>query len=83
MTADDLKKMEIEGLFAQGYALMAWDADSERYEKVTGVLVSSDGLRVELQTDSDECDPEQCDCLDANPDAPNSESVEPKPASSE
>lgn len=48
-----LKRDEIAGAFAQGYKLYAWDADAEEYMPVTGYVVSADGLRVELQTDSD------------------------------
>jgi hypothetical protein len=51
MTADDLKRDEVLGAFATGYKLYAWDADEEDYVPVTGYVVSSDGLRVELQTD--------------------------------
>jgi hypothetical protein len=53
MIADDLKRLEIKGEFAEGYKLYAWDADAEEYMPVTGYLVSANGMRVELQTDSD------------------------------
>lgn len=53
MTAEDLKQLEIKGAFAEGYKLYAWDADAEEYMPVTGYVVSANGLRVELQTDSD------------------------------
>jgi hypothetical protein len=50
-TADSLKRLETEVGLKPGYALYAFDPASGQYQKVTGLLVSADRLRVELRTD--------------------------------
>lgn len=49
MTIGDL--MVLLSKMAPGVPVKAWDANSEQYEDVTGVVWSDDGSEVFIQTD--------------------------------